>query len=178
MAEHISELQGNQIATALIPCTVHLITARDDEGDCVATCAWVQAISHEPSMLAVSLRPGGRTAKAIASGGCFCVNVLGEGSGKIAAVCGKKGPGQPDRFEATGLEKAPAKHIDAVHVEQAVSWLECELVESRVFGDHELFIGRVVAAQTRGSIDDDGKLQPAPTLLMGQRGVWGTFSAE
>lgn len=178
MGETISELSGGEIAAALIPCTVHLVTARDAEGDCVATCAWVQAISHEPSLIAVSLRPDGRTAKAIASGGCFCVNVLAAGDGALAAACGRKGAGQPERFEAAGLRKAAAQQVDAVRVEQAVSWIECRLEESRVFGDHKLFIGRTLCAQTRGGLDEAGKLVPASTLLMGQRGVWGRFVAD
>lgn len=178
MGETISDLSGGEIAAALIPCTVHLVTARDLQGDCVATCAWVQAISHEPSMVAVSLRPDGRTAKAITTGGCFCVNVLAAGDGVLAAACGRKGAGQPERFEAAGLHKMAAQQIETVRVEQAVSWIECRLEESRVYGDHELFIGRTLCAQTRGGLDERGKLVPAPALLMGQRGVWGRFTAD
>lgn len=49
------------------------------------------------------------------------------------------------------------------------------LVESHVHGDHELFIGRTLVAETRGTLDGSGKLEPMPALLMGQRGRFGHF---
>ena len=164
----MTELKGKEVAVALTATTVTLVTSKDAEGDCVATCAWANPLSHEPSMIGVCLRPGGRTAEGIRAGGCFCVNVLPAGAGDIAVACGKKGAGQPERFETAGLEKAPAACIDAVRVGQAVSWIECELVESHVFGDHELFVGRTLIAQTTGE---------APLLMEG-RSAFGQFAAD
>lgn len=60
MTESFSKLTGNEIATLLVPTTVTLVTARDVTGmDKVATIAWVMPISHEPSLIAVAIRPGG-----------------------------------------------------------------------------------------------------------------------
>lgn len=163
------EFEGAQVATLLTPTTLTLVTARDAQGDCVATCAWVNPLSHEPSLIGVSLRPGGRTSNAIAEGGCFCVNVLPAGAKKIAVACGKKGAGQPERFKAAGLEKLACSKIDAVRVAGAASWIECELVDRKVYGDHELFVGRTLLAQgTKGA-------QP---LLMRGRSAFGEFAEE
>ena len=108
--------------------------------------------------------------------GCFVVNVLGadEDAARIAMACGKK-HGVEDRFAEAGLTACPAAHIGAARIEQAISWIECELVESRVHGDHELFVGRTLVAETRGELDGNGKLEPCPALLMGQRGRFGRF---
>ena len=175
--ETLNELAGNEIAALLIPTTVVLVTARDASGeDKVATIAWAMPISHEPSLIAVAIRPGGQTACAIAESGCFVVNVLGANDTSVAQAmtCGKK-QGVDDRFAEAGLVAHEASQVDAVRIEQAISWIECELVESQVHGDHELFIGRTLVAETRGELDENGKLMPQPALLMGQRGRFGHF---
>lgn len=172
-----TELHGNEIATLLIPTTVTLVTARDANGtDKVATIAWAMPISHEPSLIAVAIRPDGQTARAMGESGSFVVNVLGadDASVAMAAICGKK-RGVDDRFAQAGLTACEASQADAARIEQAISWIECELVESRAYGDHELFIGRTLVAETRGALDEEGKLVPQPALLMGQRGRFGRF---
>ena len=161
----LKTLEGKEVATILTPTTVALVTAQDGQGDCVATCAWVNPLSHEPSLIGVCLRPGGRTARAIVDGGCFCANVLGTDCADIAIACGKKGPNQPERFETAGLTKVTCKTVEAVRVAQAIGWIECELVEHHTFGDHELYVGRTLLAQTRG---DDA-------LLMQGRSAFGHF---
>lgn len=174
----VTDLTGSEIAVALIPTTVTLVTARDASGaDKVATIAWAMPVSHTPSLIAVSIRPGGQTAKAMAASGCFVVNVLGRGQEGIAAVCGAKS-GVDDRVGAAGLSMSDAQRVNASRVEQAVSWIECELLERRPCGDHELFIGRTLAAQTRGSLDAAGKLVPQSPLVMGQRGCFGHFEED
>ncbi len=164
----LTELHGAEIATILTPTTVSLVTAKDDEGDCVATCAWVNPLSHEPSLIGVCLRPGGKTAKAIVKNGCFCVNVLPAGAKELAVACGKKGPDQPERFEAAGLTKNAARKVDAVCIAEASAWIECELVDHKAYGDHELYVGRTLVAQTTGG----------DALLMQGRKCFGRFSAE
>ena len=177
----LRQLHGNEIATMLIPTTVTLITARPcgekgEEGDRVATVAWAMPISHEPSLIAVSIRPHGSTARAIARAGAFIVNVLGadDASTKIATICGDK-HAQADRYATAQLTVCEGKRVDAPRVEQAISWIECELVDHTIYGDHELFVGRTLLAETRGLLDDNGKLVPQPALLMGQRGCFGHF---
>lgn len=177
MIEELNELSGNEIAALLIPTTVTLVTARDATGaDKVATIAWAMPISHEPSLIAVAIRPGGQTARAMRESGCFVVNVLGadDASVAMAMTCGKK-QGVADRLAEAKLATRDARTVDAARIEQAISWIECELVESQVHGDHELFIGRTLAAETRGALDENGKLVPRAALLMGQRGRFGHF---
>ena len=177
-----AELHGNEIATLLIPTTVTLITSRlsdedvESKKDRIATIAWVMPISHEPSLIAVAIRPGGSTARAIEQSGCFIVNVLGssEQAGRIAGICGKK-QGVDDRFAESGITGTEGEHVGALRIEQAISWIECELVEHNVYGDHELFIGKTLCAETRGTLDEHGRLYPEPALLMGQRGCFGHF---
>lgn len=166
----MNELTGNQIATLLTPTTVCLVTSRDQLGDVVATCAWVNPLSHEPSLIGVCLRPEGRTARALESSGEFCINVLpaGEEAVKLACCCGRKGEGQPERFQAAGIQKLPCRHVGAVAIAQACGVIECRLVDSKVYGDHCLYVGQTLYAAGRD----------VPALLMEGRSAFGRFKED
>ena len=173
----LTQLHGAEIAAALIPTTVTLVTARDETGaDKVATIAWAMPISHEPSLMAVSIRPGGQTACAMERG-CFVVNVLPRGARHAAAVCGRK-QGVADRVAEARLALEPARRVDAARVGQAISWLECEVTGHEPCGDHELFIARTLLAETRGRLDEAGTLDAPAPLLMAQRGCFGHFEED
>ncbi len=175
-----SELKGNEIAVTLLPTALSLVTARAQDGsDKIATIAWVMPISHEPSMIAVAIRPNGQTSNAMAQGGAFVVNVLESSPEAKAAAftCGKK-QGVDDRFAQANLTRMSAKTVDAVRVDKCVSWIECKLVDHKIYGDHELFIGKTLLAETLGELDENGKLVPRPPLVMGQRASFGHFEED
>ncbi|MGN0959888.1 MAG: flavin reductase, partial [Coriobacteriales bacterium] len=65
-------------------------------------------------------------------------------------------------------EALPCERIGAVRIAQAVSWIECELQDMPVYGDHQLFVGRTLIAQTAGG---------APLLMEG-RSAFGRFEAD
>lgn len=177
MNDELAKVEGGEIAALLIPTTVTLVTARGRDGaDKVATVAWAMPISHEPSLMAVALRPQGQTARAMADAGCFAINVLGAGSKSvsIATTCGRK-QGVSDRIAEAGLDLAEGLEVTAPRIRQAISWIECELVERHACGDHDLFIGRTVSATTRGTLDESGRLVPLAPLLMSQRSRFGHF---
>ena len=71
-------------------------------------------------------------------------------------------------LSAAGLEALPCERIGAVRIAQAVSWIECELLDMPVYGDHQLFVGRTLIAQTAGG---------APLLMEG-RSAFGRFEAD
>ena len=112
----------------------------------------------------------------MAQSGQFVVNVLGASAEaeRIALICGKKS-GVEDRFAEAGITGVPAQKVNAFRIEEAISWVECELVEHKIYGDHELFIGKTLCAYTKGALDEAGKLEPLPALIMGQRGSFGRF---
>ena len=177
MGESINKVTGNEIAALLVPSAVALITARAaDKSDKVATIAWVMPISHEPSYIAVAIRPAGQTACAIAKSGGFIVNVLPstDDAANAATICGTK-QGIDDRFAQAHLEVSEGKHIAAARINQAISWIECELVDSHQYGDHQLFIGKTLCATTKGALSEHGKVVPQPVLLAGQRMCFGHF---
>ena len=52
-----------------------------------------------------------------------------------------------DKLELTKLPHFRARKIDTVLLEGCAGWIECSLDDAIEFGDHFLFVGRVVAVQ-------------------------------
>ena len=50
-----------------------------------------------------------------------------------------------DKFEATGLTPADALEIEAPLIAECVAHIECGVAERLTLGDHDLFVGSVLA---------------------------------
>ena len=104
-------------------------------------------VSHAPPMIAIAEHPGSRTARLIRDSGEFSVTLLHDSQQDIAMAAGKSAPG-PDKFATLNIrtiEPPEGLHAPGVHGGIAVLW--CRVVHSTPTGDHELFIGEVVAHQ-------------------------------
>lgn len=172
----MNTIEGKEIAALLVPTCVTLVTSRNNaQQDCVASVAWAMPLSHEPSIMAIALRPAGKTARAIVEGNSFCINTLRPDQAQSAVVCGTK---VDDRFAQANLSTQNSLYVKAPRIREALSWIECELLEHKTYGDHELYVGRTCIAQTSAHVRDDGKLIPQPTLMMAQRGCFGHFEED
>jgi flavin reductase (DIM6/NTAB) family NADH-FMN oxidoreductase RutF len=172
----MNTVEGKEIAALLVPTSVTLVTSSScNGGHCVASVAWAMPLSHEPSIMAIALRPGGKTAKAIIEGGSFCINMLRPQQAQAAIICGQH---VEDRFAQAGLTAQSSQFVKAPRIKEALSWVECELIDHKIYGDHELYIGRTKIAQTCADITEEGKVVPTQTLIMSQRGRFGHFQED
>lgn len=86
-------------------------------------------------------------------------------------------PGEVDEFEALGLEPEPSARVRPARVAASPVAFECELLDTRSFGDSTVVFGRVVYA----AVDEealDGELPSVdalrPLARLG-RNEWGTI---
>lgn len=123
---------------------VTLITCRDPNGNRFGlTANSFNALSLEPPMLLWSLRAVSPNRAAFESAGHFAVNVLGD---EHMALSRHFASPHPDRFsEGQWLEGQGGMPLLA----DALARFECVLESAQLWGDHVLFIGRVVGLQQR-----------------------------
>jgi flavin reductase (DIM6/NTAB) family NADH-FMN oxidoreductase RutF len=70
-------------------------------------------------------------------------------------------------------------HFGVPILEGAYAAYELELVEVRPFGDHDLFVGRVVAVwEEEGLLDEKGRPLPGLSLLYYGKGLYGRPAEE
>ena len=108
-------------------------------------------VSLAPAMVAIAEHPGSRTARLIRASGEFSLTLLHDSQQDIAAVAGKTAAG-PDKFATLKIKTVEAPNGSRVPgVAGGIAVLWCRVVHTTPTGDHELFVGEIVAHR----IDDN-----------------------
>ncbi|MDI6708727.1 MAG: flavin reductase family protein [Candidatus Thermoplasmatota archaeon] len=117
----------------------------------IITLAWHSPLSFNPPLYGISIDPKRYSHNLILEAKEFVVNFAPWEILDKLHYCGKKSGRETDKFEATGLTQIAASKVKAPLIKECYSHLECRLVESKLYGDHTLFIGKIVAV----SVNED-----------------------
>lgn len=120
-----------------------VVSGRIGEEVDVMTAAWVTPVSAKPFIVAVAVAPSRYTHSLIKRYREFVLSVpRADMLNDVWLVGTESGPSKLSR---TKLKFKPAKRVGTPLIDGAVANLECELVGEHDYGDHTLFVGRVVA---------------------------------
>lgn len=95
------------------------------------------SVSLQPPLIAFLPGRSSTTWPQIMAGGAFCVNVLSGGQDGLCRDFTAKTPG---RFEHHQWRRAPS---GSPILEGALAWIDCDIADVQVTGDHYLVLGRV-----------------------------------
>jgi 3-hydroxy-9,10-secoandrosta-1,3,5(10)-triene-9,17-dione monooxygenase reductase component len=126
------------------PTGVAIVTATGRDGPAGMTTNAVTSLSLNPLLLIVCFEAHSRTLEVVRTSRRFAVNVLRAGDEELAAVFASKRVG-PEKFEVLTEHRWSETHGVPV-LDRALSWIVCDLRELLPGGDHEIGIGKVVAA--------------------------------
>ncbi len=118
-------------------------TTPDGEGPAGITVNALSSVSLDPPLLTVALDRRRRITPVIRTAGRFAVNILGE-SQQWLSDCFAGAPVVPDREAFCGAAWRPGETGLPI-LDGVIASLECAIVGIHPVGDHDLFIGRVVA---------------------------------
>ncbi len=109
------------------------------------TVSSFMSVSLDPPLIIISLEQSTRTCDLVRQAGCFAVTILArDQQGVSIRFAGGEAEGT-DRF--AGL-KTETLVTGAPLISGGLSFLDCEVESSYMFGSQWLFVGRVVALQT------------------------------
>ena len=123
---------------------VYIITVRTKDKINGMTAAWVSQVSLNPLMLMASIAPARYTHNLIKESGYFAINSLDEEMQGFAASFGFKSGRKADKFQGVSYSDAP--HGSPI-LDGSLAFFECKVADIFSAGDHNLFIGEVVAAK-------------------------------
>jgi flavin reductase (DIM6/NTAB) family NADH-FMN oxidoreductase RutF len=110
--------------------------------------SWVSQISHDPLLIMVAVHPSRYSHQLIDKSGCFALHVLArEQTGFLSRF---KGPRPADKF--LSLQWVPGKTGCPI-ISDCIAHLECEVRGKLNPGNHTLFFGEVIFAQTHSDLD-------------------------
>ena len=126
----------------------------------VMTADWVTVVSSQPFYVAVSIAPERYTYRLVKKHGEFVIAVPGwDLLGEVWLAGSLSGPAKLRELRLT-FERG--RRVKAPVIREAVANLECRVLESKLYGDHELFIGEVVYTHHSPRAYDD--FTPRPDL--------------
>lgn len=153
------------------PYTVAIVGASTPDCTNFMACAWHTALSFDPPLFGILVAKKRFTHQVITRAGEFTVNFLAWKDIQLSAQLGRISGYNRDKIQEFNVKLSPSRVIRSPILETAYAAMECRLQEVRSFGDHELFVGNVLAIhQVEGSFDDQGVLAPdqiKPLLYLG-----------
>ena len=153
------------------PYTVALIGAEAEGKKNFMSCAWHTALSFEPPLFGVLISRKRFTHQIISKAREFTVNFIHKKQVMLSARYGRKSGFDMDKIGRFPLKLAPSKIIHSPIIDDAYVCFECTLIDARPYGDHDLFVGEVLAIhEEEGSFSDEGVLNPQnvqPLMYLG-----------
>ncbi len=136
--EAIARKYPEQIALAIV---------KDPQGKYnPITLGWVMNTSHQPPMIAISIGKTRYTYQAFEKSEEFVVCLPSVEMREAVLLFGSQSGASMDKLAKSGLNVQPAVQIDGVLLSDAVANFECKLEGRLETGDHDIFVGRVVAS--------------------------------
>ena len=117
----------------------------------IITLAWVGVVCSEPPIVSISVRPGRHSNRLIRESGAFVVNIPREGQLRELDFCGTASGRNVDKFRALGLTPVAGTQVAAPLIEECPVNLECQVIEVKNLGAHDLFLGEILAVH----LDED-----------------------
>jgi flavin reductase (DIM6/NTAB) family NADH-FMN oxidoreductase RutF len=106
------------------------------------TASSFASASLDPPLVVVLLDVASRTRKILAATSRFAVNILGEDQEWMARAFAEPGEKPFDKLShRPGLEGVPL-------IDGAIAWLECSVKDMTNAGDHDIFVGEVLTAES------------------------------
>ncbi len=99
----------------------------------------VTSLSLDPPLVVLCIQKVGQSRDKFEAGGCFALNILSAGQQEVSDRFAFKGP-----KDFSGLETTTAE-TGAPILKGALGWVDCKLKEILPGGDHDIFIGEIVA---------------------------------
>lgn len=163
------------------PYSVAVVGAKSKERTNFMSCAWHSALSFSPPLFGVLISKKRLTHRVISDAGEFTVNFIGAEEAKLSAQMGRTSGSDCDKIETFHVQLAPAKIISSPLLKKAYAAFECKLIEVRSYGDHDLFVGQVLAVhEEENGFSDEGVLESdhlKPLLYLGSD-FYTTTSSE
>ena len=153
----------------VIPAVI--VVKSGDALDALA-CAWYSALSFDPPLFAISIAPRRYSYQMLKKSGEFTANFMEFDSAGTIAALGRTSGREIDKFAAYRIKTLPSTEIETPVLKDAYAAYECRIVKRHRTGDHDLFIGEVLAVHYKEKAFDKKTRRPSlskltPALYMG-----------
>ena len=148
-----------------------MVTSHAHDRDNIMAVAWHTAISRDPAYYAVSISPKRYSHDLITDTGEFVVNFMPVEQAKLTALVASCSGREVNKFRVFQIEAHQGSQVKAPILEDAFAAYECRVTGRHSYGDHDIFVGEILAVHFEASLfQDDGRLdlqRVSPIVYMG-----------
>lgn len=153
----------------IYPTTVAVIGARYGDELNFMAAAWHTLLSFNPPIFGVSISPKRYTHDLLMKSGEFTASFLGHGHAELVEKLGRTSGSKINKVLEYGLELLDPRVVKVPGIGNAVAVYECRVLESRSYGDHTFFVGRIVGLHyDPRAFDEVGRPAYDPVLYLGK----------
>lgn len=140
----------------LYPVPAVLVSCADRNGNSnLITIAWTGTICSDPPMVYISVRKERHSYNMIKESGEFVINLTTDKTIFATDLCGVKSGAKVDKWQLSGLTKAPALKVKAPLVAESPLNIECKVRDVIELGSHDMFIAEVVCVDAAEEFFDE-----------------------
>ncbi|MEA2004896.1 MAG: flavin reductase family protein [Acidobacteriota bacterium] len=122
-------------------------------------CAWHTALSFNPPLFGICISKKRRTHEIISEAREFTVNFISSDKVKLSAQMGRISGHTVDKIKEFQVKLSPSQVIKSPVIDEAYVSMECKVIDIKALGDHDFFIGEVLAIhEEEKSFNEDGTL--------------------
>ena len=153
----------------IYPTTVAIVGARYGNELNFMAAAWHTLLSFDPPIFGVSISPKRYTHDLLAKSGEFTASFLGHEHVELVEKLGRTSGRKIDKVLEYRLNLVDSKVVKVPGIGAAMAIYECKVLESRSYGDHTFFVGRIVGLHyDPRAFDDVGRPIHDPVLYLGK----------
>lgn len=129
----------------LYPLPPVMVSCGTMEESNILTVAWTGIVNSDPPMTYISVRKSRYSHHIIEERKEFVINLTSRELTKACDLCGVRSGRDMDKFEAAGLTKEAATHVDAPMIAESPISLECVVKSITELPSHDMFLAEIVA---------------------------------
>ncbi|MDD4179354.1 MAG: flavin reductase family protein [Candidatus Margulisbacteria bacterium] len=134
--------------TMVYPVPAVMVSCGDQpENYNIITIAWTGTICSDPAMTYISVRPERYSHDIIKRTGEFVINLTNKKLAFATDYCGVKSGRDIKKFQKMKLTPIPGAHVKAPLIKESPLNIECQVVEIKQLGSHDMFLAKVLGIQ-------------------------------
>jgi len=137
-------LESRDALRLLAPGPVTLLSTMYRDQPNAMTASWLLPLGFDPALIGVAIHPSRLSHEFVGKTEQFVLNIPTADLMTAVHTCGTVSGNEGDKFAAAGLTPAEATEIEAPWVADCVAHIECGVVDRQSWGDHDLFVARVL----------------------------------
>ncbi len=138
-------LEPRDALRLLPPGPVTLLSTMYRDQPNLMAASWHLPLGFDPALIGVAVHPGRLSHEFVTRSESFALNIPTADLMTAVHTCGLVSGRDGDKFAAAQLTPADATEIEAPLVAECVAHIECGLLDRKAWGDHDLFVGRVLS---------------------------------